>query len=69
MFVEVATLAAALAALEAGHDLDIKIRCMEAQYAGALLAPCATGMFYVSDEEALEWFKERPYAPKIGDGV
>jgi len=41
---------------------DNEIRAMEPYDAGKKLAPASAYMFFVSDDQALEWLKERRYA-------
>jgi hypothetical protein len=41
---------------------DKDIRAMEAYHAGKKLAPASSYMFFASDDQALEWLKERRYS-------
>jgi hypothetical protein len=43
---------------------DPEVRQMDAERAGVKLAPCAAHMFYTSDAVAMQWLKDRAYAPK-----
>ncbi len=43
---------------------DPEVRQMSAEQAGRKLAPASACMFYADNETALEWLKERAYAPK-----